>query len=163
MSTQQAGEKAIMTIPGEREIHVERVFAAPRERVFAVYIDPELIPHWWGPRGTSTRVEELDATPGGAWRFVVTDSDGSEIVFRGVFREVVVPERIVQTFEWDGMPGYVSVDSVSFVDLGNRTRVISDSIFFTAEERDGMLESGMEGGMNETYDRLDELLAGQAS
>jgi uncharacterized protein YndB with AHSA1/START domain len=163
MSTQQAGEKAIMTTPGEREIHVERVFAAPRERVFATYIDPELIPHWWGPRGTSTRVEELDATRGGAWRFVVTDSDGGEIVFRGVFREVTPPERLAQTFEWDGMPGYVSVETAEFEDLGDgRTRVVSTSIFHTPEERDGMLESGMEKGMNETFDRLDEVLAGQA-
>jgi uncharacterized protein YndB with AHSA1/START domain len=89
--------------------------------------------------------------------------DGSETVFRGVFREVTAPERIVQTFEWDGMPGHVSVDMAGFEDLGDgRTRVVSDSIFHTAEERDGMIESGMERGLNETYARLDELLAEQA-
>jgi uncharacterized protein YndB with AHSA1/START domain len=161
MSTQQAGEKAIVTTPGEREIHIERVFAARRERVFAAYIDPELIPRWWGPRGTSTRVEELDATPGGAWRFVIVNSDGSETMFRGIFREVTPSERLSQTFEWDGMSGYVSVDTAEFEDLGDgRTRVVSTSIFHTPEERDGMLESGMEKGMNETFDRLDEVLAG---
>lgn len=159
MSEQAAG-KSVLTTPGDREIHVERVFDAPRERVFAAYTDPELIPQWWGQRGTTTVVEEMDATTGGSWRFASQSSDGSRIVFRGVFREVTSPERIVQTFEWDGMPGYVSVDTATFEDLGDRTKVVSDTIFYTAEERDGMLESGMESGMNETFDRLDELLAG---
>ena len=162
MSDHDMSGKSTVTLPGEREIHVERVFDAPRERVFAAYTDPELIPRWWGPRSTTTVVEEMDARTGGAWRFRARMEDGSEIVFRGVYREVTAPERIVQTFEWDGMPGYVSVDTVTFEDLGDRTRVISDSIFHTAEERNGMLESGMESGMNETFDRLDELLAGQA-
>lgn len=163
MSDQQAAQKATLTTPGDREIHVERVFDAPRERVFAAYTDPELIPEWWGPHGTTTVVEQLDAKTGGTWQFVVQDSDGSKIVFRGTFREVLAPERIVQTFEWDGMPGYVSVDTATFEDLGDRTRVVSTSIFHTPEEREGMLESGMEKGMNETFARLDELLARQAA
>ena len=160
MSEQEAARKADLTFPGDREIHVERIFDAPPERVFNAYTDPELIPRWWGPRGTETIVEELDARTGGAWRFRARTSDGSEIVFRGFFREVTPHERIVQTFEWDGMPGYVSVDTAVFEDLGDgRTRIVSDSIFHTAEERDGMVGSGMEKGMNETYERLDELLA----
>ncbi len=164
MSEQEAAQKAALTFPGEREMHVERIFAAPPERVFRAYVDPELIPQWWGPRGTETIVEELDATPGGVWRFLARDPDGSEIRFRGVFREVTPPERLAQTFEWDGMPGYVSVDTAVFEDLGDgRTKVVTTSIFHTSEELDGMIESGMEKGMNETYERLDELLAGQAS
>ncbi len=159
MSEQTAG-RSVLTTPGDREIHVERVFDAPRERVFAAYTDPELIPQWWGPRGTTTTVEEMDATTGGSWRFASQNPDGSKIVFRGIYREVTPPERIVQTFEWDGMPGYVSVDTATFEDLGEKTKIVSDTIFHTAEERDGMLESGMEKGMNETFDRLDELLAG---
>jgi uncharacterized protein YndB with AHSA1/START domain len=162
MSEQDVAGKSTVTLPGEREIHVERVFDAPRDRVFAAYTDPELIPSWWGPRSTTTIVEEMEAKTGGAWRFRARMEDGSEIVFRGVYREVTAPERIVQTFEWDGMPGYVSIDSVGFEDLGDRTRLVSDSIFHTPEERDGMIGAGMESGMNETYDRLDELLAGQA-
>ncbi len=161
MSEQAAGQ-SILTTPGDREIHVERVFDSPRERVFAAHTDPELIPQWWGPHGTTTIVEELDARTGGAWRFVSENPDGSRIVFRGIFREVTPPERIVQTFEWDGMPGYVSVDSATFEDLGEQTKVVSTTIFYAAEERDGMLESGMEKGMNETFERLDELLAKQA-
>ncbi len=162
MSEQEAAQKATVTLPAEREIHVERIFAAPPQRVFAACTDPELIPQWWGPRGTETIVEELDARTGGTWRFRARTADGTEIVFRGVFREVTPHERIAQTFEWDGMPGHVSVDTAVFVDLGDgRTKVVSDSIFHTAEERDGMIESGMEKGMNETYERLDELLAAQ--
>jgi uncharacterized protein YndB with AHSA1/START domain len=96
--------------------------------------------------------------PGGQWRFVARDADGSETAFRGVYREVTEPERIVQTFEWEGMPGHVSVETAEFEDLGERTRVVTRSLFHTTEERDGMLGSGMERGMNETYARLDELL-----
>ncbi len=160
MSEQDAAGRSTVTLPGEREIHVERVFEAPPERVFAAYTDPELIPQWWGPRNTTTIVEELDAVTGGRWRFTSRGEDGSEIEFRGVFREVTPHQRIVQTFEWSGMPGHVSVDSATFEDLGGRTRVVSHSIFHTPEERDGMIESGMEKGMNETFARLDELLAG---
>jgi uncharacterized protein YndB with AHSA1/START domain len=163
MSDQEAASKATVTTPTDREIHVERVFDAPRDRVFAAYTDPELIPEWWGPHGTSTVVDEMDARTGGTWRFVIRNSDGSETGFRGVYREVAAPERIVQTFEWEGMPGHVSVDTATFEDLGDRTRVVSTSIFHTPAERDGMLESDMERGMNETYARLDELLARQAS
>jgi uncharacterized protein YndB with AHSA1/START domain len=160
MSEQEsAARKAITTLVGEREIHVEREFDAPRERVFAAYTDPDLVPRWWGPRQTTTVVEEMDATTGGSWRFLSRNPDGSETRFRGVYREVTPPERIVQTFEWEGMPGHVSVETAVFEDLGDRTRVVSTSVFHASEEREGMLESGMERGMNETYDRLEELLA----
>jgi len=158
MSQKSEAAAATVTTPTDREIHIERVFEAPRERVFAIYTDPELIPEWWGPRGTSAIVDEMDVRPGGSWRFVMRNSDGSESGFRGTYREVVAPERIVQTFEWEGMPGHVSVETATFEDLGDRTRVTTTSIFHTTEERDGMLGSGMEGGLQETYARLDELL-----
>jgi len=159
VSDQQQATKATITTPADREIHVERVFAAPRDRVFAVYTDPELIPEWWGPHGTTTIVDRMDVRPGGGWRFVSRDSDGSETAFRGTYREIAPPDRIVQTFEWEGMPGHVSVETATFEDLGDRTRVRTVSIFHTTEERDGMIASGMEGGLNETYDRLDAVLA----
>jgi len=104
----------------------------------------------------------MDVRPGGAWRFVV-DRDGEESGFRGTYREVTPPERIVQTFEWEGMPGHVIVETAEFEDLGERTKVTATSLFHTTEERDGMLDSGMEGGLNESHDRLDELLARQDS
>jgi len=163
MSQKSEAAAATVTTPTDREIHIERVFEAPRERVFAIYTDPELIPEWWGPRGTSAIVDEMDVRPGGSWRFVIRNSDGSETGFRGTYREVVAPERIVQTFEWEGMPGHVSVETATFEDLGDRTRVTTTSIFHTTEERDGMLGSGMEGGLQETYARLDELLERLAS
>jgi len=161
MTSDQQTARAILTTPSEREIHVERIFDAPRERVFALWTDPELIPEWWGPRGTTTVVDQADVRPGGAWRFVVT-SKGVEQGFRGTYREIVAPERIVQTFEWEGMPGHVSVETAVFEDLGERTKVIATSLFHTTEERDGMLGSGMESGMNDTYERFDELLARRA-
>jgi uncharacterized protein YndB with AHSA1/START domain len=158
-SDQQQARTADVTTPTDREIHIERVFDAPRDRVFAVYTDPKLIPEWWGPRDTTTAVDQMDVTPGGSWRFVMRGPDGSESGFRGTYREVTPPERIVQTFEWEGMPGHVSVETATFEDLGDRTRVTTVSVFHTTEERDGMLGSGMEVGMNETYARLDEVLA----
>ena len=155
---QKEARRATVTTPTEREIHVERIFDAPRDRVFELFTDPELIPEWWGPRGTTTIVDEMDVRNGGSWRYVTRNSDGSETAFRGTYREVSPPDRIVQTFEWEGMPGHVSVDTAEFEDLGERTKLVSTSIFHTTEERDGMLGSGMEGGMNETYQRLDELI-----
>jgi uncharacterized protein YndB with AHSA1/START domain len=158
-SDQQQARAATITTPADREIHVERVFDARRDRVFAAFTDPELIPQWWGPRETTTIVDQMNVEAGGSWRFVSRNSDGSETGFRGTYREVTPPERIVQTFEWEGMPGHVSVETAVFEDLGERTKVTSTSVFHTTEERDGMLGSGMESGLNETYARLDELLA----
>ncbi len=148
-----------VTTPTDREIVSERVFDAPRDRVFAAYTDPALIPRWWGPRRMTTIVDRMEVRPGGAWRFVMREPDGAERGFRGVYREVTPLERIVQTFEWEGLPGHVIVETATFEDLGERTRVRTTSLFHTTEERDGMLASGMEGGMTESHDRLAELLA----
>ncbi len=149
-----------VTPPTDREISSVRVFDAPRERVFAAYTDPELIPRWWGPRRMTTTVDRMDVRPGGAWRFVMREPDGPEQGFRGVYREVARPERIVQTFEWEGLPGHVIVETVTFEDLGGgRTKLTTTSLFHTTEERDGMLSSGMERGMTESHERLAELLA----
>jgi len=163
MTNSQQAPITAVTTPSEREIHIERIFDAPRDRVFALYTDPQYVPEWWGPRGTTARVEQMDVKQGGSWRFVISNSDGSETGFGGRYREVTAPERIVQTFEWDGMPGYISVETATFEDLGDRTRVVTTSLFHTTEERDGMLASGMEGGLNETYQRFDELLERLAS
>ena len=149
-----------LTTPSEREIVSERVFDAPRDRVFAAYTDPELIPQWWGPRRMTTIVDQMDVRPGGAWRFISHDCDGQEQGFRGIYREVTPPERLVQTFEWEGLPGHVIVETVTFEDLGGeRTKVTTRSLFHTPQERDGMLNSGMESGLTESHERLAELLA----
>jgi uncharacterized protein YndB with AHSA1/START domain len=153
--------KAAVSAQGEREIHTERVFNAPRERVYAAFTDPELIPRWWGRRKDTVTVDKMDVREGGEWRFV-TKADDGEHAFRGVYRKLSPPEMVEQTFEWEGMKGYVIVETSTFEDLGDgRTRVVTDSLFHTGEERDGMLASGMETGMNESYEKLDELLASQ--
>jgi uncharacterized protein YndB with AHSA1/START domain len=156
---QREAPTMIVTTPTDREIQIERVFDGPRDRVFAVFTDPELIAEWWGPRGTSAIVDQMDVRPGGSWRFRIRNSDGTETAFRGTYREVSPPERIVQTFEWEGMPGHVAVETATFEDLGERTKLTTTSLFHTTEERDGMLSSGMEQGASETYARLEELLA----
>ena len=146
---QQQAQRSQITTPSDREIRIERTFAAPRDRVFAVYTDPELIPEWYGPRGGTTIVDRMEVRAGGAWRFVYRDANGSETAFRGTYREVTPPERIVQTWEWEGMPGHVSVETATFEDLERgRTKVTTVALFHTTEERDGMLASGMEGGAN---------------
>jgi len=159
-SDQEQARTVAVTTPTDREIHVERMFDAPRDRVFAAFTDPKLIPEWWGP---TTVVDQMDVRPGGSWRFVFHNADGSESAFRGTYREVIPPERIVQTFEWEGMPGHVHVETATFEDLGERTKFTTTLLFDTTEERDGLLAHGGEAGMNETYARLDGLLARLAS
>ena len=150
----------IVVEPGKLEIVVTMIFNAPRELVFKAYIDPALIPQWWGPRYLTTEIDRLDARTGGEWRFVQRDPDGNEYAFHGVIHDVTAPERIVQTFEYEGMSGHVSLDTAVFEDLGGgRTRVVSQSVFQSLEARDGMAASGMEIGINEGNDRMSELLA----
>jgi uncharacterized protein YndB with AHSA1/START domain len=158
MNDQQTQALKVAT-EGDREIVTERVFDASRERVFQAFVDPELIPQWWGRHQDTTTVDKLDVREGGEWRFVADGPDGTT-AFRGTFRAIDPPSRIEQTFEWEGMPGHVVIETATFEDLGDgRTKVSTRSRFDTTEERDGMLASGMEIGMAETYERLDELLA----
>jgi uncharacterized protein YndB with AHSA1/START domain len=147
-----------LTTPSDREIVMSRVFDAPRALLFKVFLDPESIPHWWGPRGTTTIVDQMDVRPGGAWRYVHRGPDGSESGFRGEYREIVPPERIVYSFEWEPMPGHVVVDTVTLTEHDGRTTMTVTSLFDTREDRDGMLASGMEGGAAESWDRLAEYL-----
>jgi len=153
--------KATITTPAEREIRVEREFDAPVARVWQAYTDPDLLAQWWG-RGNKLTIERMEVERGGHWRIVEHGPEGDN-GFEGRYREVSPPERIVQTFEWDGMPGHVIVETAEFTDLGDgRTRVTTTSLFHTTEERDGMLGSGMEVGLNESYAALDALLARRA-
>jgi uncharacterized protein YndB with AHSA1/START domain len=146
-----------LSTPSDREIQVERIFDAPRDLVWRAFTEPDLIAKWWG-RGNKLDVERMEVERGGHWRFMERGPDG-EYGFEGRYREVTPPERIVQTFEYDGMPGYVVLTTAEFEDLGDsRTKLVSTSLFFTAEERDGMLGSGMEEGMSESYAALDKLL-----
>ncbi|MFN2399905.1 MAG: SRPBCC family protein [Gemmatimonadaceae bacterium] len=149
--------KATITTPADREIRIERIFNAPRERVWQAMTDPKLVAQWWG-RGNKLVIERMELERGGHWRFVEHGPEGVH-GFEGRFREVTPPERIEQTFEWDGMPGHVAVETATLEDLGDgRTRLVSTSLFHTTEDRDGMLQSGMEDGVNQSYEALDKLL-----
>ena len=144
--------------PSDREIRTERIFNAPRDRVWKAFTDPDLVAQWWG-RGNKLVIERFEVERGGHWRFVEHGPDGVH-GFEGRFREVSPPDRLVQTFEWDGMPGHVIVETIAFEDLGDgRTKVSNVSLFHTTEERDGMLSSGMADGLGESYAALDRLLA----
>jgi uncharacterized protein YndB with AHSA1/START domain len=149
-----------LTTPSDREIVMTRVFDAPRELAFEAHTECEHLAKWWGPRKYTLEVCEMDFRPGGKYRFVHRGPGGvEEHGFRGEYREIVPPERIVWTFEWEGMPGHVSVDTLTLEDLGGgRTRLVAHSIFDSVEDRDGMLQSGMEEGAGESWDRLAELL-----
>ena len=157
-ATTKSAAPSKLTKPSDREIRVERVFNAPLERVWKAHTDSALLAQWWG-RGNQLVIERNEVERGGHWRFV-EHSDHGVHGFEGRYREVKPMERISMTFEWDGMPGYPVVTTAEFHDLGDgRTRLVSTMLFYTPEERDGMLQSGMEGGMNESYAALDALLA----
>jgi uncharacterized protein YndB with AHSA1/START domain len=148
-----------VTLPSDREASMSRVFDAPRELVFRTLTDPALVPQWWG-RGTT--VDKYEFHVGGAWRFVQRDADGNENGFRGEIREITPPERLVQTFEWEGMPGHIVLETLVLEDIGGgKTRITNTSLFDTQQDRDGMIEYGMEEGANESWDRLEKLLEEQ--
>lgn len=153
-----APERATVTTPAEREVRIERVFNATRDRVWDAFTRRELVAQWWG-RGNELLIEKFEVERGGHWRFVEKSADGAH-GFEGRYREVTPKSRLAYTFEWDGMPAHVVLETVDFEDMGDgRTRVVNTSLFFTQAERDGMLQSGMEGGLNESYEALDRLLA----
>jgi uncharacterized protein YndB with AHSA1/START domain len=144
--------------PGKQEIVVTRVFDAPRDLVFKACTDPNFIAKWWGPRRYTTTVDKMEARPGGAWRFVQRDA-GNEFVFSGVYHSITAPERTVQTFEFEGVPGHVLLDTATFEEFDGKTKLTQQSVFQSVQHRDGMVQSGMEEGSTESMDRLAELLA----
>jgi uncharacterized protein YndB with AHSA1/START domain len=156
------GKLTVVADPQQPTIVMTRVFDAPRRLVFETHTSPEHVRHWWGRRGSTLPVCEMDFRPGGAWRFVERHPDGQEYAFRGEYREIVPPERIVWTFEFEGMPGHVSVETLTLIERDGRTTLRSRSLFDTLEDRDGMLQSGMEAGAAETMDRLAEYLGGMS-
>jgi uncharacterized protein YndB with AHSA1/START domain len=154
-----SGSNALkVTTPSDREIVMTRVFDAPRDLVFEAHSSCEHMSRWWGPRKYEVVSCEIDFRPGGKWRIVHRDPDGEEFGFHGEYREIVRPERIVWTFEFEGMPGHVSVETLTLEEHDGKTTFTGTSVFDSVEERDGMLESGMESGAAETMDRLDEYL-----
>jgi uncharacterized protein YndB with AHSA1/START domain len=147
--------------PGKQEIFVTREFDAPRNLVFKAYTDPKLYVLWLGPRGYTMRLEIFEPRSGGHWRFIHTDPQGNEFGFHGVNHEVLPPKRIIDTFEFEGNPetGHVLLETVNFEELpGSRTKVTTQSIFQSVADRDNMVQSGMEHGVVDSHERLDEVL-----
>lgn len=161
--SENKNKTTITAEPGKQELFITREFDAPRELVFKAHTDPDLFVLWMGPRGLTTNLEKFEPVSGGRWRFVQQDQDGNEYAFHGVFHEVSL-ERTIQTFEYEGLPesGHVTLETMTLEALPNgRTKLTAQSVFQSVADRDGMVESGMEYGVNEGYARLDELLEKQ--
>lgn len=150
--------KHTLTTPTDRTIRVERVFNAPREKVWRAHTDPTLLAQWWG-RGNKLDIETYELKAGGKWRFV-EHSEGQTHGFSGEFVEVTPMSRLTMTFGWDGMTGKSVTDALELHDLGDgRTKLVATSTFHSQDDRDTMIGYGMEAGMNQSYEALDRLLA----
>ena len=160
MTTRPSPEMSI-TMPSDRELVVTRVFNAPRKLVFEAFTRPEHLVRWWGPRGYTMPVCEIDLRPGGAYRFVSRGPDGAEYPFKGVYREIAPPERLVYTETWDMEPWSSTETLITAVleERDGKTTMTSTILYPSTEARDAHIQSGMEWGMRETYERLDELVA----
>jgi uncharacterized protein YndB with AHSA1/START domain len=151
----------IIAEPGKQEIFVVREFDASREMVFTAFTDPKLVVQWLGPKDLTMRIEKMEPKSGGSYRYFHSDAKGNEFGFHGVVHDVTRPERVIQTFEFEGLPekGHVVLDTAKFEELpGNRTRLTVQSVFQSVTDRDGMVASGMERGVVDSYNRLDEIL-----
>ncbi len=147
--------------PGKQEFFISREVEAPRELVFKAFTDPSLYVQWLGPRGLTMTLEKFEPRSGGSWRYVSRDKDGNEFRFHGVNHEVLPPERLIDTFEYEGLPekGHVALQTARFQELpGGRTKIMIQAVFQSVADRDGMIQSGAEKGITESYERLDELL-----
>jgi uncharacterized protein YndB with AHSA1/START domain len=144
--------------PGKQEIKITKIYDAPRELVFKIYTNAKLIPQWWGPKYLTTNVEKMELRPGGIWRFVQQDKGGNIHGFHGVYHDIVTNEKLVYTFEYEGMPGHVVLNTVIFEDLNDKTKITELAVFQSVDDRDGMLNSGIEAGVVETDIRFAELL-----
>ena len=152
---------AITAEPGKQELFITREFDAPRELVYKAHINADLYVQWLGPRGYEMVLETFEPVTGGRYRYIHKDNDGNQFGFHGVFHEIS-EELMIQTFEFEGLPerGHVILDTMRLEELpGNRTKVTIQSVYQSVSDRDGMIQSGMERGVNEGYERLDEILA----
>lgn len=153
------GKTQFTAEPGIPQIISEREFDAPRELLFRAWTEPDLLKQWLGPRNLTMEIDRYDVRDGGTWRYVHRDDEGNEYAFHGVFHGDPSPDGMVQTFEYEGYPGHVSLDTLTFEERDGKTIVRTNTVFQSVEARDGMMQSGMEIGVNDGYDRLDELIA----
>jgi uncharacterized protein YndB with AHSA1/START domain len=157
-----ANKTTLTAEPGKLDLSITREFDAPRDLVFKAYMDAELVKKWRGPRGLKMTVERFESKDGGSYRYVHEDLEGNKFAFRGVNHEVLAPQRVISTFEFEGLPerGHVALQTVRFEALpGGRTRLTAQTVFQSVSDRDGMIRSGMERGVAEGFERLDDLLA----
>jgi uncharacterized protein YndB with AHSA1/START domain len=145
--------------PGVPQILMSREVDAPRELVFRAFTEPDLLAQWLGPRRLTMEVERFDVRDGGTWRYLHKEEDGTAYGFHGVFHGTPSVDGIVQTFEFEGFPGHVQMDTATFEDRDGRTVVHLNSVFQSVQDRDGMLQSGMQEGVSEGFEQLDELLS----
>jgi uncharacterized protein YndB with AHSA1/START domain len=148
----------IIAEPGKPEVVITSLLDLPLESVFKAYTDPKLIPRWWGPEKYTTVVARLEPRFGGTWRFIQTDDKGNSYAFKGVFHEVLPPQRIVQTFEFEEIPGHVSLQTAVFEELDGKTKVTSKVMYQSVQDRDSDIASGMESGVVEGNERLEKLM-----
>jgi uncharacterized protein YndB with AHSA1/START domain len=144
--------------PNKQDLIFERTFDAPRDLVFQLYTDPKLMPDWWGPEHIKTEKIDMDVRTGGSWRVEQTDDKGQKISFYGVYHEVSKPARVIWTFEYSGAEGRPSLETVTFEEIDGRTKLKGHTVYQSVEDRDAMINSGMESGLNEGLDRFERLL-----
>jgi uncharacterized protein YndB with AHSA1/START domain len=148
----------VIAEPGVPQIVVTREFAARRELLFRAHVEPELLARWLGPRRVTVTIDRLEARHGGVWRQTHRDADGGGHVFHGLYHGTPSPDGIVQTYEAEAMPGHVFLNTITFEERGGRTLLRQNSVFPSIQDRDGYVAGGMEAGVNESMDRLDELV-----
>jgi uncharacterized protein YndB with AHSA1/START domain len=160
MAATTSSGSAVVTLPGETQIHVTRDFNAPKDLVYRAFTDPDLIGRWWTAKRGEARVVDVDLRVGGTWRYVMLTPDGTEVAFHGTYREIVPNERLVYTEVFE-MPGVsdddATVNTVTFEERDGRTTMTSVTECHTAELRSAIIETGMEGGMQDAYDLLEEV------
>jgi len=151
----------IVAEPGKQEMFIYREFDAPREAVFKAYTDPKLIVQWLGPDNMEMKIEKFDMKTGGSYRYIHSDGKGNSYGFHGSVHAVNAPQRVIQTFEFEGLPetGHVILDTADFEQLpNNRCKLTIHSVYRSVSDRDGMVASGMEAGMQQGFEKLDAIL-----
>jgi uncharacterized protein YndB with AHSA1/START domain len=152
-------ELQITAEPGVPQVLTTRTFDAPRDLVFRAFTEPDLLVQWLGPRKYTMTIDRFDVRDGGSWRYVHSDDQGNAFGFHGVFHGEPSPDGFVQTFEFEGAPGHVSMDTLTLEEHDGKTTVRTNSVFQSVQARDAMVQSGMAEGMNDGYERLAELMA----
>lgn len=143
----------------QKTITMSRVFDAPRERVWKILTDPELVPMWWGPGNLTTTVDKMELKVGGTWRYVQKDGQGAEFAFKGVYKEIEAPRLLVSTSEFEPMAGHISTETLTLDELPDgKTKITVRTTLDTLEDLEGIIQSGMENGAVEAWDRLEALL-----